>query len=125
MIQLQTILKVSDNSGAKDVKCIKVITGKGKAAKLGDLLIVTVKSLKNRNKIMSKVKKGELYKGLLIRTKKKIFTKDGSNFKFEENSVILLNKNNKLIATRIIGPLPKYLKKNKIVKTLNISTGIV
>lgn len=126
MIQQQTILKVSDNSGAKIVKCIKVLGGfKKTIAKLGDIIIVSVQELRNKSKITSKVKKGEIYKALIIRTKNKIKKKDGSIIFFKENSVTLINNQNNPIATRIIGPIPIKLKKGKYTKIANISAGFI
>ena len=110
MIQQKTILKVFDNSGAKTVRCIKVLGGfKKKYASLGDTIVVSVQTLRNKSKKTSKVKK-----------------KDGSTIIFNENSVALMNKQGNPIGTRIIGPLPKLLlKKKKIQKFLSISTGLI
>jgi large subunit ribosomal protein L14 len=126
MIQQQTILKVSDNSGAKTVRCIKILGGfKKKYAKLGDTIIVSVQQLRNKAKKTSKVKKGEVYKALIIRTKTKHTKKDGSQICFNENSVTLMNKQEGPISTRILGPIPKVLKKKKFQKFLSISSGLV
>ena len=122
MIQQQTILNVSDNSGAKTVKCIKVLGGK-KIASLGNIITVSIQELKNKSKINSKVKKGDVCKAIIIRTKYKKFNKDGLTYSFNANSVILLNKQKKLIATRIIGPISKNLKNKKIQKIISISSG--
>merc|ERR1712127_541145 len=117
MIQQQTILKVADNSGAKTVKCIKVLGGfKKKIAKLGDIIIVSIQTLRNKSKLTSKVSKGEIYKALIVRTKKKYIIKNGFTINFNENSVSLLNKQKKPIGTRIIGPLSKRLKNKKFSK---------
>jgi len=81
MIQQQTILKVSDNSGAKSAKCIKVLGGfKKRFARLGNVVIVSIKELRNKSRKTSKVKKGEIYKALIIKTKTKQVNKDGSIF---------------------------------------------
>jgi large subunit ribosomal protein L14 len=126
MIQQQTILKVSDNSGAKTVKCIKVLGGfKKKYAKIGDIIIVSVQKLRNKSKNTSKVKKGEVYRALIIRTKVRNQKKDGSQIWFNENSITLLNKQDNPIGTRIIGPIPKVLKKKKFQKIVSISSGLV
>lgn len=126
MIQQQTILKVSDNSGAKTVKCIKVLGGfKKKFAYLGNIIVVSVHELRNKSKRTSKVKKGDVYNALIIRTKTKFFKKDGSYFFFNQNSVSLMNKQGKPIGTRILGPLPKSLKSNKFTKFTNISSGLI
>lgn len=126
MIQQQTILKVSDNSGAKTVRCIRVLGGfKKKYAKLGDNIIVSVQQLRNKSKNTSKVKKGEVYKALIIRTKVPYKKKDGSQIWFGENSVVLVNKQENPVSTRIIGPLPKLLKKKKFQKFISMSSGLI
>ena len=126
MIQAQTILKVSDNSGAKTVKCIKVLNGfKKKYAKLGDYIIVSVQQLRNKFRATSKVKKGEVHKALIIRTKTGYTKKDGTRVTFNENSVILVNKQSAPISTRIVGPLPKLFKKKDFQRFVSISSGTV
>ena len=125
MIQHQTILKVIDNSGAKTVKCIKVLGGfKKKYSFLGEVIIVSVRNLRNKSKITSKVKKGEVYQALVIRTKSSINKKSYKLF-FNQNCVCLINKQGKPISTRIIGPLPSKLKKNKYIKLVSLSSGFV
>lgn len=112
MIQQRTILKVADNSGAKTAKCIKVLGGfKRKKAKLGDIIIVSIQELRNKTKEVSKVKKKEIYKGLIIRTKARNKRQNGITLSFFENSIILINKNDNPIGTRIHGPMPEFLKK--------------
>jgi large subunit ribosomal protein L14 len=124
MIQQQTILKVADNSGAKSVKCIKVLGGfKRKVAVLGNIIIVSVQELRNKSRNTSKVLKGEVYKAIVVRTKRKVIKKDSSLFFFNENAVSLINKQGKPIATRIIGPLPKFLRTNKFIKMASITSG--
>ena len=126
MIQQQTILKVSDNSGAKTVRCIRVLGGfRKKYAKLGDNIIVSVQQLRNKSKNTSKVKKGEVYKALIIRTKIPNKKKDGSQIWFGENSVVLVNKQENPVSTRIIGPLPKLFKKKKFQKFISMSSGLI
>jgi len=126
MIQQKTILKVFDNSGAKTVRCIKVLGGfKKKYASLGDTIVVSVQTLRNKSKKTSKVKKKEVYRALIIRTKTPYKKKDGSTLIFSENSVALMNKQGNPVGTRIIGPLPKLLKKRKVQKFLSISTGLI
>lgn len=126
MIQQETILKVSDNSGAKTVKCIKVLGGfKKRFAYLGDLIVVSIQNLRNKTKKTSKVKKGDVYKALIIRTKTGLKKKDGTNLVFQENSVALLNSQGKPLGTRILGPVPKLLKKQKIQKFLSISSNLI
>lgn len=127
MIQQQTILKVSDNSGAKTAKCIKVLDGfKKKYAKLGDFIIISVQQLRNKSKKTSKVKKGEVCKALIIRTKKP-FDKNNTGLRlcFNENSVVLINKQGNPLGTRIIGPLSKKLKNKKFQKFISLSSGLI
>ena len=125
MIQQQTILKVSDNSGAKTVKCIKVLGGyKKKTAKLGDSIVVSIKELRNKSKITSRVKKGEVYTAIILKTKTKQTNKDGSSYFCQSNSVCLVNKQKTPIGSRILEPLPKKkFKKGKYSKIVNISSG--
>jgi large subunit ribosomal protein L14 len=126
MIQPQTSLKVSDNSGGKVVKCIKVLGGfKRKFAFVGDTIIVSIQQLRNKSKIMSKVKKGEVYQGLIIRTKKQIKKKDGLITFFDSNCVSLINKQNNPVGTRIIGPVSKILRQGKYLKFATISAGFI
>jgi large subunit ribosomal protein L14 len=126
MIQQQTLLKVSDNSGAKTAKCIKVLGGfKRKFACLGNIIIVSIYELRNKSKITSKVQKGEIYKALIIRTKIKTRLKDGSCVFFKNNCVSLMNKQGNPLATRIVGPVPKSLKKKKFMKFTSISAGFI
>lgn len=114
MIQQRTVLKVFDNSGAKTVRCIKVLGGfKKKYASLGDVIVVSVQKLRNKSKKTSKVKKKEVYRALIIRTKIPYKKKDGSTVIFNENSVALMNKQGNPVGTRVIGPLPKLLKNEK------------
>ncbi len=131
MIQQESILQVADNSGAKTVKCIKVLGGyKKKHAKLGDMIITSVQELRNKSKITSKVKKGEVYKALIIRTKKTFQKKDGTtlfcgkNTK-KGNAVILINKKGNLIGTRITEPIPFLLRKKQYTKFTSISPGLI
>ena len=126
MIQQQTILKVADNSGAKTVKCIKILGGfRKRYANLGDIIVVSVQQLRNKSKKTSKVLKGGVFWALVIRTKTQIIRRDGSFFKLSENSVTLLNKQGNPIGTRILGPIPKVLKKKKFMKFASLSVGLV
>jgi large subunit ribosomal protein L14 len=126
MIQQKTKLRVSDNSGAKSVRCIKVLGGfKKKIAKLGDIIVVSVQQLRNKSKNTSKVKKKEVYKALIIRTKNGFMKKNGFKSIFFENAVVLINKQGNPVGTRIIGPIPKILKKKSSQKILSISSAII
>jgi large subunit ribosomal protein L14 len=126
MVQQKTILKVSDNSGAKTVRCIKVLGGfKKKYATLGDIIVVSVQKIRNKSKKTSKVKKKEVYKALIIRTKVALKKKNGFTTFFNENAVSLINKQGNPIGTRIMGPITKSLKKRKFQKFISISTGLI
>lgn len=126
MIQQETILKVADNSGAKLVKCIKILGGfKKRYAKLGDIIVISVQQLRNKSKSTSKVSKGGVFRALVLRLKKKYVKRDGSFFSLEENAVALISKQGNPIGTRILGPLPKMLKKKKLMKFISLSVGLV
>ena len=126
MIQQQTILKVADNSGAKTVKCIKVLAGFNRRfAVLGDIIVVSVQKLRNKSRSTSKVQKGEVYKAIVLRTKNKVKKKDGTVISFQSNVVSLINKQVKPIASRILGPVPKLLKKKKMLKLVTLSSGYI
>lgn len=126
MIQQRTVLKVLDNSGAKTVRCIKVLGGfKKKYSKLGDTIIVSIQNLRNRSKKTSKVKKKEIYKALIIKTKIGYRKKTGHKKSFFKNAVTLLNKQGNPIATRILGPIPQNLRHKKWQKIVSISRGLI
>lgn len=126
MIQQNTILKVSDNSGAKTVRCIKVLGGfKKKIAKLGNKIVISVQQLRNKSKTTSKVKKGEVYQAIVLKTKKNFIKKNGFITTFSENSVVLINKQGNSIGTRILGPISRTLKKKKFQKITSIATGLI
>ena len=125
MIQKGTFLKVIDNSGAKNVCCIRIVSNqKYRYAYTGDILLVSVKKLRAKRRFASKVKKGQLVRALVVRTKKKISYFSGDNLSFFENSVILFKKNNKLIGTRIFGLLPRSLRYSQYMRLLALCAGI-
>lgn len=126
MIQQNTILRVSDNSGAKTVRCIQVLGGfKKKIAKIGDIIVVSIQQLRNKTKNSLKVKKKEVYHALIIRTKVGITKKTGFKDCFFENAVILINKQGNPVGTRIIGPVSRILKKKKLQKILSIASATI
>lgn len=128
MIQQQTILKVLDNSGAKTVKCIKVLGGlKKRYARLGDVIIVSVQELRNKSKLTSKIKKREVHKAIIVQTKLNYKKKDGSTLTFNsnKNAVVLINKKGDPVATRVTEPFSVVLKKKKLTKLITISPGLV
>ena len=125
MIQNGTYLNVIDNSGAKIVFCIKVLSGYRKRyAKIGDTIIVSVKALRSKRKSSCKVKKGCIYKAIIVRTKSGLNSFSGDSFNFFENSVVLLNNKKKPFATRIFGSLPKFFRYSKFLKITSLASGL-
>ena len=126
MFQSGTYLNVIDNSGAKDVCCIKVSKGyRRRYAFIGDVITVSVKSLRSKRKATSKVKKGDVIKALVVRTKtnKKDFS--GKTLGFLENSVVLLTNQSKPIGSRVFGTLPKTFNFSKYLKVSSISSNTI
>jgi len=108
MIQTQSILIITDNSGAKTVKCIKVLGGfQRRYSYVGNTIVIAVQKLKKKNKYRSKVKKGEVLRAVITRTKSKKKRDDGLTFQFDINSGVLINKQNKPVGTRIFDQLLK------------------
>jgi len=126
MIQVGTSLRVLDNSGAKIVSCIKVLSGyQRRYAKLGDKIIVSIKQLRSKRRAFSKVKKGEIYHALILKTKAHKKYKQGDTICFFENSVVLLNKQNKLVGTRVFGAVHKHFRYTKYLKFLFLALGLI
>ena len=113
MIQVQTELQVADNTGAKKIECIKVLGGsKRRTASIGDIIVVSVKEAIPRGK----VKKGEVLKAVIVRTKKEIRRSDGSAIRFDTNAAVLVNANGEPLGTRIFGPVTRELRSKKLMK---------
>jgi len=126
MIQNGTYLNVIDNSGAKIVSCIQVKKGfKKRYAGMGDVIVVSIKSLRNKRRITSKVKKGEVLKALIVRTKSRTKEYSNKSINFFENSVILLTNTNRPLGTRIFGVLPKFFRYTKYFKVASLSAGLI
>ncbi|MFZ5564724.1 MAG: 50S ribosomal protein L14 [Thermodesulfobacteriota bacterium] len=122
MIQTETRLKVADNSGAKIVYCIKVLGGsRRRYATLGDVIVVSVKeALPN-----SKVKKGDVLKAVIVRTKKGVKRPDGSYIRFDENSAVLLSGSNEPVGTRIFGPVARELRAKRFMKIISLAPEVL
>jgi large subunit ribosomal protein L14 len=122
MIQQQTRLTVADNSGAKRLMCIKVLGGSGRRyASLGDVIVVSIKeAIPN-----SKVKKGEVAKAVIVRTKKEVRRKDGTYIKFDDKSAVLINPQNEPIGTRIFGPVARELRAKKFMKIISLAPEVL
>ncbi|HJD54872.1 MAG TPA: 50S ribosomal protein L14 [Rickettsia endosymbiont of Proechinophthirus fluctus] len=122
MIQMQSILEVADNSGAKKVMCIKVLGGSHHmVAKLGDVIVVSVKDAIPGGK----VKKGDVYKGVIVRTKTGVVRSDGSTIKFDQNALVLLNKQDEPIGTRVFGPVTRELRAKKYVRIMSLAEEVL
>ena len=122
MIQQETRLTVADNSGAKEVLCIKVLGGsRKKYAKLGDLIVVTVKKAIPGGI----VKKGEVTKAVIVRTRKELRRKDGSYIRFDENAAVLLNSQNEPRGTRIFGPVARELRDSGYMKIISMAPEVL
>ena len=122
MIQAESNLQVADNSGARLISCIKVIGGsKRRYARIGDIIIVSVKDAIPR----SKVKKGEVQRAIIVRTKKPLIREDGTSIKFDTNAAVLLDKQNEPIGTRIFGPVTRELKKKNMMKIVSLAPEVL
>lgn len=122
MIQMTTRLDVADNSGAKSVMCIKVLGGtRRKYAAIGDIIVVTVKdALPN-----AKVKKGDILKAVIVRTRKSLSRPDGSYIRFDTNSAVLINNQLEPIGTRIFGPVARELRAKKFTKIISLAPEVL
>ncbi|MCH7827546.1 MAG: 50S ribosomal protein L14 [Bacteroidetes bacterium] len=122
MIQVETNLIVADNSGAKKVRCIRVLGGSGRRyASIGDLIVVSVKAAIPN----SSVKKGEVSRAVIVRTKKEVRRKDGSYIRFDENAAVLLNNQNEPIGTRIFGPVARELRDKQYMKIVSLAPEVL
>ncbi len=122
MIQMQTFLNVADNSGAKKVCCIKVLGGsKKRYATIGDVIIVSVKEAVPN----SKVKKGDVMKAVVVRTKKEVGRVDGSYLRFDDNSAVIINDALEPIGTRIFGPVARELRAKQYMKIVSLAPEVV
>ncbi len=122
MIQMQTRLNVADNSGAKEVMCVKVLGGsKRRVASIGDIIVVSIKdALPN-----AKVKKGDVAKAVVVRTVQKLRRPDGSYIRFDDNSAVLINAAKEPIGTRIFGPVARELRAKQFVKIVSLAPEVL
>jgi large subunit ribosomal protein L14 len=122
MIQMQTMLRVADNSGAKKVSCIRVIGASNKMfARIGDVIIANVKEAV----FDAKVKKGDVVRAVVVRTAKETRRPDGSYIRFDENSVVIINKENEPIGTRIFGPVARELRAKRFMKIVSLAPEVL
>ena len=122
MIQMQTVLDVADNTGARSVMCIKVLGGsKRRYASVGDVIKVTIKDAAPRGR----VKKGDLYNAVVVRTSKGLRRPDGSLVKFDSNAAVLLNNKLEPIGTRIFGPVTRELRTEQFMKIVSLAPEVL
>ena len=122
MIQMQTRLRVADNSGAKEVMCIKVLGGSQRRyASVGDIIVVSIKE----SMPQSKVKKGDVAKDVVVRTKRKVRRADGTFIRFDDNSAVLINNQKEPIGTRIFGPVARELRAKQFVKIVSLAPEVL
>ncbi|MGA1846806.1 50S ribosomal protein L14 [Deferribacter abyssi] len=122
MIQMQTRLKVADNSGAKEIMCIKVLGGsRKKYATVGDVIVASVKSTIPD----SNIKKGSVVKAVVVRTTKERRRPDGTYIKFDENAAVLLNKNLEPIGTRVFGPVARELRLKGFLRIVSMAPEVL
>ena len=122
MIQMQTVLDAADNSGAKRVQCIKVLGGsKRRYAAIGDVIKVTVKDTIPRGK----VKKGEIYNAVVVRTAKGVRRNDGSLIRFDGNAAVILDSRLEPVGTRIFGPVTRELRSKKFMKIISLAPEVL
>ena len=122
MVQTTTTLDVADNSGAKKIMCIRVLGGtRRRYASLGDIIIVSIKeAIPN-----AKVKKGEIARAVIVRTKKEVSRPDGSYIRFDANSAVLVDKDNEPVGTRIFGPVARELRAKKFMKIISLAPEVL
>ena len=122
MIRQETSLTVADNSGAKRIKCIRVLGGPGrKYGSVGDIIVASVKeALPN-----SKVKEGDVVRAVIVRTKKEVARPDGTHIKFEENAAVLINQYKEPIGTRIFGPIARELRSKGFMKIISLAPEVI
>ena len=122
MIQQETRLQVADNTGAKEVLCIKVLGGsRKKYALTGDLIVISIKKAIPG----SNVKKGEIHKAVVVRTRKERRRKDGSYIRFDDNAVVIINENKEPRGTRVFGPVARELREKKFMKILSLAPEVI
>ncbi|MEH6527522.1 MAG: 50S ribosomal protein L14 [Sneathiella sp.] len=122
MIQMQTNLDVADNSGARRVQCIKVLGGsKRRTASVGDVIVVSVKEAIPRGR----VKKGDVQRAVIVRTKKEIRRADGTAIRFDSNAAVLVNKQGEPVGTRIFGPVTRELRGKNYMKIISLAPEVL
>lgn len=122
MIQVETNLDVADNSGARRVQCIRVLGGTGRrTASVGDIIVVTVKEAIPRGR----VRKGEICRAVVVRTRKEVTRPDGTAIRFDRNAAVILNPQNEPVGTRIFGPVTRELRARRFIKIVSLAPEVL
>ncbi|MDR2794448.1 MAG: 50S ribosomal protein L14 [Holosporaceae bacterium] len=122
MIQMQSRLTIADNSGAKEIMCIKVLGGAGRRyARVGDVIVASVKDAIPRGK----VKKGDVVQAVVVRTASSIYRKDGSVIRFDRNAAVIINKQGEPIGTRVFGPVTRELRSKNMMKIVSLAPEVL
>jgi len=122
MIQMQTRLKVADNSGAKEIMFIRALGGGvGKIARVGDIFAATVKVAEPN----SKIKKGDVVKAVVVRSKKEVRRKDGSYIRFSDNAAVIIDAQGEPVGTRVFGPVARELRENRFMKIVSLAPEVI
>lgn len=122
MIQMQTRLKIADNSGAKEVMFIRALGGSvGKIALVGDVFVGTVKVAEPN----SKIKKGDVVRAVVVRTRKEVRRKDGSYIRFSDNAAVVIDRQGEPIGTRVFGPVARELREKKFMKIISLAPEVI
>jgi large subunit ribosomal protein L14 len=122
MIQMQSRLSVADNSGAKEIMCIKVLGGAGRRyARVGDIIVASVKDAIPKEK----VKKGDVVQAVVVRTASSIYRKDGSVIRFDRNAAVIINKQGEPIGTRVFGPVTRELRAKNMMRIISLAPEVL
>jgi|SRR5690606_8247542 large subunit ribosomal protein L14 len=122
MIQIESVLDIADNSGAKTVKCIKVLGGsRRRYATVGDIIVVSIREAMAN----SKVRKGDTAKAVVVRTKRELRREDGSYIKFDGNSAVIINAQKEPVGTRIFGPVARELRAKRFMKIVSLAPEVL
>ncbi len=122
MIQMQSRLNIADNSGAKEIMCIKVLGGAGRRyARVGDIIVASVKQAIPKGKVT----KGDVVQAVVVRTASSIYRKDGSIIRFDRNAAVIINKQKEPIGTRVFGPIPRDLRGRGMMKIISLAPEVL
>jgi len=122
MVQMQTRLKVADNSGAKEIMFIRAVGGAvGRIARIGDIFMASVKAAEPN----AKIKKGDVVRAVVVRTRKEVRRRDGSYIRFSDNAAVIIDKANEPVGTRVFGPVARELREKKFMKIVSLAPEVI